>query len=333
MTAGTRRGAAGNTVSAGGKKAGRPGASGRWPGDDGRPAADDLPALEQFADIVAETIVDHKRAEALRRIVADHQTSLQCGGEDGRKADLRGFNLERLNLSRLDLSGANLRGANLTAVRGACIGYAHSVVDYLFRWLASASRGAGAVGPPPIAVEGDTCSVCGPRATWDPGRVCPDCRQIDLPASAAPPRQLPDPEGQRRGCTERPSSPDPLKESGPSRWTYPSPAARCPRSVSMDVRPAPRPCALQRAQEELAAWGDKRRATGETSWMAAGARTGARDHSDREGGNPTAATDSVGRSCELPSPVTEARDAPVVIDMLRGRSRVPAEHRGGKADP
>ena len=46
----------------------------------------------------------HKRAEELRKIVADHEVWLQTGGEDGRKADLRGFNLERLNLSDLDLS-------------------------------------------------------------------------------------------------------------------------------------------------------------------------------------------------------------------------------------
>ena len=95
--------------------------------------ADDLRALQHFADVVAEKIVDHKRAEELRRMVVDHQAWLQTGGEDGRKADLRGFTLERLNLSNLDLHGADLRGAridgsslkrvdlqgaNLTAVRG-----------------------------------------------------------------------------------------------------------------------------------------------------------------------------------------------------------------------
>ncbi len=46
-------------------------------------------ALQQFADIVAEKIVDAKRAEELRKIVADHQVWLQTGGQDGRKADLR----------------------------------------------------------------------------------------------------------------------------------------------------------------------------------------------------------------------------------------------------
>ena len=37
-------------------------------------------ALQQFADIVAEKIVDHKRAEELRKIVADHEVWLQTGG-------------------------------------------------------------------------------------------------------------------------------------------------------------------------------------------------------------------------------------------------------------
>ena len=74
-------------------------------------------ALQQFADIVAEKIVDAKRAEELRKIVADHQVWLQTGGEDGRKADLRGFNLERLNLSNLNLRGADLRGARLAGAR------------------------------------------------------------------------------------------------------------------------------------------------------------------------------------------------------------------------
>ena len=74
-------------------------------------------ALQQFADIVAEKIVDAKRAAGLGKIVADHQVWLQTGGQDGRKADLRGFNLERLNLSNLDLSQADLRGARMAGAR------------------------------------------------------------------------------------------------------------------------------------------------------------------------------------------------------------------------
>ena len=67
-------------------------------------------ALKQFADVVAETIVDANRAAELRKIVADHQVRLQMGGVDSRKADLRGCNVERLNLSKLDIRGADLRG-------------------------------------------------------------------------------------------------------------------------------------------------------------------------------------------------------------------------------
>ena len=71
---------------------------------------DDLLALQQFADIVAEKIVDHKRTEELRRIVADHQVWLQTGGEAG--ADLRESNLAGSRLAGARMPGANLKGTN-----------------------------------------------------------------------------------------------------------------------------------------------------------------------------------------------------------------------------
>ena len=69
------------------------------------------------------------------------------------------------------------------------IGYAHSIVDYVFRWLALKFPGAGTVDQPPEVPDGETCHVCGGPVTWDPGELCPDCGDIALPAVLASSRQ------------------------------------------------------------------------------------------------------------------------------------------------
>lgn len=62
------------------------------------------------------------------------------------------------------------------------LGYAHSIVDYVFRWLGLKFPGAGAVEPPAEVVQAETCRVCGAPVTWDPGSPCPDCGDIALAA-------------------------------------------------------------------------------------------------------------------------------------------------------
>ena len=69
------------------------------------------------------------------------------------------------------------------------IGYAHSIVDYVFCWLALKFPGPGAVDQPPEAPEGETCHVCGRPVTWDPG-------DIGLPAGLAASRQPAQPPAQ-----------------------------------------------------------------------------------------------------------------------------------------
>ena len=73
------------------------------------------------------------------------------------------------------------------------MGYAHSVVDYLFHWLGEKFPGPGAIDPAPAVTDGETCAVCSGPVTWSPGSPCPDCGDIGLvialPASrhASPP--------------------------------------------------------------------------------------------------------------------------------------------------
>ena len=57
--------------------------------------------------------------------------------------------------------------------------YAHSIVDYVFRWLRERFPAAAPPESPAAAIEGETCSVCGTPATWQPGDACPECGQID----------------------------------------------------------------------------------------------------------------------------------------------------------
>ena len=64
---------------------------------------------------------------------------------------------------------------------GTDLGFAHSVVDYVFRWLElqfperAASGGAASLEYRHGVAEGETCAVCGAPQTWGPGEVCPDC--------------------------------------------------------------------------------------------------------------------------------------------------------------
>ncbi len=63
------------------------------------------------------------------------------------------------------------------------IGYAHSVVDYVFRWLALRFPAPGSSTLPPPATDGTTCSACRRPLTWEPGAPCPECGHIDLSAA------------------------------------------------------------------------------------------------------------------------------------------------------
>lgn len=62
---------------------------------------------------------------------------------------------------------------------GGGLGYAHSIVDYVARWLELRFPAAAAVDPPSGPVEGETCSVCRAPRTWQPGDACPDCGHVD----------------------------------------------------------------------------------------------------------------------------------------------------------
>ena len=67
------------------------------------------------------------------------------------------------------------------------MGYASSVVDYVFRWLQARFPRADAIDPvdptQPLEVrDGDTCPTCGTAVTWDPGAPCPECGQLVQPA-------------------------------------------------------------------------------------------------------------------------------------------------------
>lgn len=64
------------------------------------------------------------------------------------------------------------------------IGYAHSVVDYVARWLRARFLALDpgpepAPGPDAAEDEGETCSVCRAPRTWQPGDACPDCGHVD----------------------------------------------------------------------------------------------------------------------------------------------------------
>ena len=64
---------------------------------------------------------------------------------------------------------------------GGEIGYAHSIVDYVFRWLAlrwpDSDRIPGLDDPAPP--DGETCGVCATPRTWEPGDACPECGHVE----------------------------------------------------------------------------------------------------------------------------------------------------------
>ena len=92
-------------------------------------------------------------------------------------------------LSVGELSGLALARFDLSGWTPTEIGYAHSIVDYVFRWLALKFPGAGTVDQPPEVPDGEICQVCGGPVTWDPGELCPDCGDIALPAILASSRR------------------------------------------------------------------------------------------------------------------------------------------------
>ena len=69
------------------------------------------------------------------------------------------------------------------------MGYAHSIVDYVFRWLGEqfpAETLPQLHDNVPVMEDGETCAVCGAPLTWEPGSPCPDCGEIlPLPDTAA----------------------------------------------------------------------------------------------------------------------------------------------------
>ena len=61
-------------------------------------------------------------------------------------------------------------------------GFAHSVVDYVFRWIGDRFPDPAPeteFEPAPDPVEGPTCSVCALPIVWTPGDACPECGHVD----------------------------------------------------------------------------------------------------------------------------------------------------------
>ena len=106
-----------------------------------------------------------KAGGVLRGLLDALATSVSLGLQHG--VPLAAY-VDQLAFSRFDPSGWTKRG------------YAHSVVDYLFRWLKEKYPDPGAVEAPPLDVQAETCRVCGLAVTWDPGSPCPDCGDISL---------------------------------------------------------------------------------------------------------------------------------------------------------
>ena len=67
------------------------------------------------------------------------------------------------------------------------LGYAHSIVDYVFRWLSLRYPRADALERPPVLPDGETCTVCGMAVTWPPDDPCPECGQIERKHAPPPP--------------------------------------------------------------------------------------------------------------------------------------------------
>lgn len=64
-------------------------------------------------------------------------------------------------------------------------GYAHSLVDYVFRWAGRHFPDANpqAVGPA-LEAPGEVCAVCGEPRTWADGEACRTCGNVAAPAPA-----------------------------------------------------------------------------------------------------------------------------------------------------
>ena len=59
-------------------------------------------------------------------------------------------------------------------------GFAHSIVDYVFRWLRDRYPEPEpdlVIAPEPV--EGPTCGVCGMPVIWTAGDACPECGHVD----------------------------------------------------------------------------------------------------------------------------------------------------------
>ena len=119
--------------------------------------------------------IDIRMAKAggpLRGLLDALATTMSVGLEHG--VPLSKFTA-RLALARFEPSGYS---------SNKDIGYAHSIVDYVARWLRERYLALDP-GPEPApasaedAADGETCSVCRAPRTWQPGDACPDCGHVD----------------------------------------------------------------------------------------------------------------------------------------------------------
>lgn len=65
-------------------------------------------------------------------------------------------------------------------------GYAHSLVDYVFRWAGRRFPDTNPQAVEPLLPEpGETCAMCGAARTWGEGDACPDCGTVARAAGSA----------------------------------------------------------------------------------------------------------------------------------------------------
>jgi len=126
-------------------------------------------ALEGVRPIHIQIIMA-KEGGTLRGLLDALATSMSLGLEHG--APLSKYT-DAYALARFEPSGYS---------SNKDIGFAHSIVDYVARWLRArflAFDAGDEPSPAPPAAEGDTCSVCHAPRTWTPGDACPDCGHVD----------------------------------------------------------------------------------------------------------------------------------------------------------